>query len=214
MQEPGDKARQRYAEGIYEGCLAPQEERRNLAFQQLTSYLAARLAQAPAWPGLQASGLDAEVLQQTLLEIWSVLQRPGARLEQPAAFLKWARVILFRQMALALKQVHPLSLERQPADLLENLVETREPDPLAALVQEETREELANAIRTLKNPHYQRVLLGTYFAEQEESELAARWQVRVQDIYLWRYRALKALRKQQTARPAGAQACARMLNGR
>jgi DNA-directed RNA polymerase specialized sigma24 family protein len=46
----------------------------------------------------------------------------------------------------------------------------------------------------MRNLRYRQVLIYTYIVGVDESEQARRLQVRVQDIYLWRHRALKALR--------------------
>jgi DNA-directed RNA polymerase specialized sigma24 family protein len=183
---------------LCEGCLSSEAGVCNLAFENLERYLAETLTYSSAAAGLRAQGLDCEVLQLTLLEIWSTFQRRGAGPERPAAFLKWAKVILFRQLSHYLGQLQHsvwLSLETQPEPVLEALVDLSDVDPLDTVVQEEERKELKEAILALKNRQYQEVLLSTLFAGLEERELAARWQVRVQDIYLWRCRALKALRK-------------------
>jgi RNA polymerase sigma factor (sigma-70 family) len=148
---------------------------------------------------LRTEGLEAEVLQQTLVEIWESLHR-GAGPAEPAAFLKWSRVILFRQAGHFLdrsRSTLSLSLEAQPEGELEALLDAHQPDPLEVFLEEERQQELQQAIGTLKNPHYQQVLLSTCFVGLEESELAARWKVRPQDIYLWRFRAIQALRKQE-----------------
>ena len=54
---------------------------------------------------------------------------------------------------------------------------------------------LKDAILSLRNRNYQQVLLYTYFVDMDESEMASHLHVPVQEIYMWRYRALRALRK-------------------
>src|SRR5713101_6519678 len=46
----------------------------------------------------------------------------------------------------------------------------------------------------LSNKRYRQVLFGTYLAGMDERELATLLGVQVQEVYLWRHRALKALR--------------------
>jgi RNA polymerase sigma factor (sigma-70 family) len=180
---------------LCEACRAS-DERQQRGFENLQRYLERRLVQMS-----EVLELRAEVLQQTLLEIWDALHGRAAGPNQPAAFLHWVKVILWRKFAQYLEREQRgdwLSLDIQPESVLETLIDPREGDPLAAIVQSERYDELKQVIQTLKNPHYRQVLLSIYFAEVEEQELAARLQARVQDIYLWRYRALQALRKKLT----------------
>ena len=53
---------------------------------------------------------------------------------------------------------------------------------------------LSNAILSLSNKRYRQVLSGIYLAGMDERELATLLDAQVQDVYLWRCRALKALR--------------------
>lgn len=186
------------SQALCEGCQASDSWIREQAFENLGRFLRETLASSSTAAGLRADGQDAEVIQQTLLEIWSIFQRQGAGPDCPAAFLGWARVILLRQLSRHFKlsrRVVCCSLEAQAEPIFEELVNERDVDPLDTVLQEEGRAELQEAIRSLKNPLYQRVLLATFFSDLEVRELAIRWQVRAQDIHLWRCRALKALRK-------------------
>jgi len=179
---------------LCEACISVDYERRNLGFENLQRYLETALTRRSVRLEQRV-----EVVQQTLLEIWGIVQRRGAGPEQPAAFLKWAHVILLRQLFHHLKQAGRedcISLEMEAESLLEFLIDPRDTDPLDTVLSGELQLELKKAILALKNPQYRQVLLSTFFAEIEERELAARLKVQVQDIYLWRYRALKALRKQ------------------
>lgn len=190
---------------LCEACRSREVDLRDLAFERLRDYLEEALARAGRVTGRWMDDLKAEALQQTMVEIFAALRRDGGGPEQPAAFLKWARVILFRQLSRCLRQgprADWLSLEAQDELALTELADESEADPLDAILRDELREELKKAISTLKNPHYRDVLLQIFFAGLEERELAARWQVRVRDIYTWRFRALRALR----GRPEIAQA--------
>lgn len=194
------------AQAVYEACQANESSVRERAFENLERCLAEAMAHSPEAAKLRASGQDAEVIQQTLLEIWSIFQRRVPDLDQPAAFFGWVRVILYRQLSRQLNQARRavwISLETQPELELEELGDCVDADPLDTIMKEETHKELREAILSLKNPQYQQVLLGTFFGGLEESELALRCRARVQDIYLWRCRALKALRKTGAVARAG-----------
>ena len=187
------------SQALCEACRSPEVRRRDLAFEHLRSYLEGVLAQSGKTVWWWTDELRAEALQQTMVEIFNGLRRASGGLEQPAAFLKWARVILLRQFSRCLREnwrADWLSLDAQEEPVLAALTDEGEEDPLHAVLRDELREELKKAISSLKNPHYRDVLLQTVFSGLEESELAARWQVRVQDIYIWRFRALQTLRRQ------------------
>ena len=61
---------------------------------------------------------------------------------------------------------------------------------------QELQKTLVNALLSLRNPRYRQVLLANYFMDLDEREMAQQLGVDVQDVYLWRHRALKALRQQ------------------
>jgi RNA polymerase sigma factor (sigma-70 family) len=185
-------ARSLCAQVLYAACQSSDARVRDLAFENLRGYLAAVLARECG------AELRAEVLQQTMIEIFQCICEKKSGPENPAAFLKWARVILLRQLSHHKRQswhVDLLSLEAQNEPVLAGLVDETGPDPLERLLQDELRAQLKRAIATLRNVRYQTVLLKTFFDGWNEQELAALWQVRVKDIYLWRFRALQALRK-------------------
>ena len=184
---------------LCEACLASKEDRRDLGFENLRNYLAEVLAHTVVGVPGRADELRGEALQQTMIEIFKSLRRQNGGLEQPAAFLKWARVILFRQLSRCRRQariVEGLSLEDQAESALAKLIDKANIDPLEALVRGEHLLELRRTIAAMRNPQYRAVLIHIFFLGLEERELAALWQVRARDISLWRCRALKALRKQ------------------
>jgi len=184
---------------LCEACLASEENVRNLGFENLRNYLAEVLAHAVVGVPGRVGELRGETLQQTMVEIFKSLRKGSGGPEQPAAFLKWARVILFRQLSRCRQQAREregLSLEDQAESALATLVDKTNIDPLETLVRSERLLELRRAIAAMRNPQYRAVLLYIFFIGLEERELAALWQVRVCNISLWRCRALKALRKQ------------------
>ncbi len=71
------------------------------------------------------------------------------------------------------------------------------PDCVEEFFTKELQRILKHAILSLRNPRYRQVLIGIFLAGMEEHELASSMGVPVQDIYLWRHRALKALRSNQ-----------------
>lgn len=192
-------ARSLCSQALYEGCLSSEARVRELAFENLKKYLEGVLARTGGAVWWSTSDLRADALQQTLVEILQSLRGNKGGPEQPTAFLKWSRVILWRQLSHYRRREPPvslLSLEDQSEPVLAELLDEKDADPLDAILRLERREELKKAIASLRNPHYREVLLKTFFAGLEERELATLWQVPVADIYLWRCRALKALRKQ------------------
>ena len=61
---------------------------------------------------------------------------------------------------------------------------------------QEVQKTLVDVLLSLRNPRYRQVLLATYILEIDEREVARRLGVEVQEVYVWRHRALKALRQQ------------------
>ncbi len=180
-------------------CLSSEERVRDRGFENLRNYLAEVLVHAAVGVQGKAEEVRGEALQQTMVEIFKSLRKRDGGPGQPAAFLKWARVILFRQLARCRQEARDadgLSLEGQAEAALGKLVDKANIDPLEALLCSERLAELRRAIATMRNPQYRAVLVHIFFIGLEERELAALWQVRVRDISLWRCRALKALRKQ------------------
>lgn len=125
VEEPDWQALELLAQGLCsqalcEGCLSPKEEVRELAFADLRRYLEEALSHGVARS--LSSELRAEVLQQTLLEIWSSVHQHGAGPDKPRAFLKWAHVILLRQLSKHRdnsRRAVWLSLETQPEQVFE-----------------------------------------------------------------------------------------------
>lgn len=183
-------------------CMAwrsPEVAIRDGAFANLRRYLHSSLLQASSsasW--LRSANNMEDVLHQTLLVLHRMrLYNTHAGPDDPATFLKWVHTVLMREMYASLRADERnacLSLDAQPAAFQEQFVSTCYDDPQEYVLQHELRASLKAAILSLRNPRYRQVLLYTYLAEMDERELARSWQVPVQDVYMWRYRALKALR--------------------
>jgi DNA-directed RNA polymerase specialized sigma24 family protein len=188
------------SQALGEGCVSQDEDVRNLALEQVQRYLHEVLAASSAGATARERGLEMDIVQQTMIEIWQASLNPRTALKQPGAFLKWARVILFRCCKRILQHEQPagwISLEGQTEAFCEALIDLSEQNPLDRLVQQEESQQLRQAILALKNERYRQVLLATLMEGLHARDLAVRWQVRAQDIALWQCRGLKALRRQQ-----------------
>ena len=140
-----------------------------------------------------------DLLHQTLEELHLVLMRgANAGPDDPAAFLKWMSTILHRKVY-AYQQKSgrhlSLSLEQQVEDSVEQWEDERNPDPLKGVLQKELHQALKAAILSLRNPRYKEVLWYSFLLGMDEIELASQLHASVDEIYVWRCRALKALRK-------------------
>lgn len=189
---------------LYEACCSQDEERRNCAFGNLARYLAEvlRWSTYAEFLATHASAAD-DVLQSTLEELQSKLD--PARLlgpDEPASFLQWSKTILIRHayhFTQQAQRVTTLSLEWQLATPQgeEEAAFVMSQDVEEIVAAQELQQALKDAILSLKNPRYQLVLLGIYFVGMEEQELAALMKTSVQEVYLWKHRALKALRSKR-----------------
>jgi len=170
---------------------------RNYAFANLRRYLERSLVHTRYSASLQSRAhMLEDVLHQTLeiLHLSSMEQAAGP--DDPASFLKWTQTILIRQARAFLIKYHReenLSLDELSELFAEQFVDTAS-DPLRQVLLKELQQVLGDVILTMRNQRYREVLLYTYIAGMNERELARRLQVPIQDIYLWRHRALKALR--------------------
>ncbi len=184
---------------LYVAWCSPEQERRDRAFENLKRYLGNSLQHLSYAKGLKLHLNEMEdVLQQTLSNLFLILNRnPAAGPNDPATFLKWTQTILIRNTYGYLQKARSesrLSLEAQPETVIEPLIDRHNADPQEQVLQKELQDALKNAILSLRNPRYRQVLIYTYLAGMDESELACHLQVQVQDVYLWRHRAIKALR--------------------
>ncbi|HEY4386361.1 MAG TPA: hypothetical protein VGN34_18040 [Ktedonobacteraceae bacterium] len=176
-----------------------------LAYGNLQGHLRRSLLRTRYGPLLQGYICATEdVVNSTLEILCTEAARKGSDgPDDPAAFLKWTQTIVIRQARLYVQRYQRdtcLSLDEQSELFAENIVDTREGDPLHQLLVQELRQILAQAIMGMNNKRYQQVLLYSYLAEIDEHELAKQLRVPVTDIYLWRHRALKMLRNKPEVR--------------
>ena len=184
---------------LYAAWCSPEQECCDRAFENLRRYLESSLRHLSFAKGLELPVDQIEdILQLTMSSLVLARNRnPPAGPSDPAAFLKWTQTILIRTLFACLQKSRSescLSLEAQPQAVVEQLVDSRNQDPQEQVLQGELQHILKNAILSLRNPRYRQVLICTFLAGMDEGELACYLQVEVQDIYLWRHRALKALR--------------------
>jgi RNA polymerase sigma factor (sigma-70 family) len=173
---------------------------RNYAFYNIRRYLDYSLMNTRYAALLRTVAHAKEDIVHQALEILLAVEMKGP--DDPASFLKWIQTILIRQAhAYIQKQQRggEVSLDAQMELLQERLVNHSDgaDDPLEYVLLQELHEALGKAILSIRNPNYRLVLVYTYLAGVDEDELAQRLRVAVQDIYLWRHRALKALRRNQ-----------------
>ncbi|HEX6477683.1 MAG TPA: sigma-70 family RNA polymerase sigma factor [Ktedonobacteraceae bacterium] len=176
-----------------------EQEQRELAFANLRRYLEFSL-QHSRYGSLLTQYTNAidDVLHQALADLHvALVGKEAAGPDDPAAFLKWTQTIALRHAYAFLQKCQReqyVSLDNQPEGFTEQFVDSNNADPQEEVLRKELQQVLKNAILSLSNPRYRDVLIYTYLAGISESELAAHLGVQVQDIYMWRHRALKALR--------------------
>jgi RNA polymerase sigma factor (sigma-70 family) len=171
----------------------------NCVFGNLRRYLEHSLSQTSYAYAIQRYGHATEdIVHQTLETLYTMIARcKHAGPDDPASFLQWSQTILIRQAQAFLikcQRNENVSLETLPEPLTERFVDTNNSDPLEYVLLRELQQTLGSAILSLRNPRYRQVLIYTYVAGVDDGELARRLQVQVQHVYLWRHRALKALR--------------------
>ncbi len=185
---------------LYEAWRTSDVSMRNYAFYNIRRYLEQSLMNT-RYASLLRTVVHAEedVVHQTL-EILLTVEMKGP--DDPAAFLKWIQTILIRQAHAYVQRQQrggEVSLDAQMELLQERLVNQSDGagDPLEHVLLQELHEALGKAILSMRNSNYRLVLVYTYLAGVDEDELAQRLHVALQDIYLWRHRALRTLRRNQ-----------------
>ena len=186
---------------LYAAWCSQNPEMRNRAFDNLRRYLSYSLLQTSYASQLRDYADDGceDVVQQTMVTLYlEAIRKEHPGPDDPASFLKWAQTILIRQAHVSLtkyQRENTISLDAQKELLVERYVATgNDGDPGARVFRQELQRTLGEAILSMRNHRYRLVLIYTYLADMNERELAARLGVQLQDIYLWRHRALKALR--------------------
>ncbi|MDQ6645556.1 MAG: sigma-70 family RNA polymerase sigma factor, partial [Chloroflexota bacterium] len=181
---------------------SPQIEVRNAAFANLRRYLEGSLRSTGYASTFQQNASAAEdVLQQVLEEMHlSVTRNPLAGPDDQASFLKWAQTALIRHAHAYVWKCEKepcFSLEKQQEQYNDIADDEQHQNPQQYVERHELQQALKDAILSLRNLRYRQVLLYTYLADMNESELADLLHVSVQEIYMWRYRALRALRNKE-----------------
>lgn len=184
---------------LYLACCSLDPDTRNCAFENLERYLKHSLACSRYAQSLaEHANASEDVVQQTLAELHRLISlHPAKGPDDPAAFLKWAQTILIHNAHNLLesrKREMSISLDAQTEAFLDAHVEGEYIDHSVIIEAKELQEIIKHAMLSLRNPRYRLVLAGTFLAELDEAELASIMGVQIQDIYLWRHRALKALR--------------------
>jgi RNA polymerase sigma factor (sigma-70 family) len=201
--EPSPKLLRRMAQRICSRVLcaawrSPDSDVRNCAYDNLRQYLTLLLQRSHYADSLRQQTIALEdVIQQTLELLYcEVLRDPCAGPDDPAAFLKWVQTYMIHQAyGFVEKSVRTpvLSLDENIELIAEQIVDMSSGDPMDHMLRYELRQQLLDAILSLRNPSYQKVLIYTFIVGMDECEIAQVLNVSVQKIYLWRYRALKAL---------------------
>lgn len=183
---------------LYVAWRSPERALRECAFENLRRYLAFTLQQCGYAAALSRyEDAKEDVLHQTLEELHRMVLRGSGGPDDPSAFLKWVQTIGIRQAHSYLQKCQRdtcVSLDEQVETNAEQFIDMVEKNPQEYVEEGELHQTLKDAILSLRNLRYQQVLIYTYLIEMDERELAERLRVQVQDVYMWRHRALKALR--------------------
>lgn len=188
---------------LCKACCSCEPTERNIAFENLRDYLKSCLPLTPYARVFQSDEYAVEdVVYQTLETLHMALNGETASgPSDAAAFLKWSQTIFIRHAhAFVEKMKHEqrlISLEVQVEEFGEqdHYIDRLQQGPEEFVIHQELHQALTDAILSLHNSRYRDVLLFTYLGGMGESELARKLGVPVQDIYMWRHRALKTLSK-------------------
>lgn len=183
---------------LHDACRSTDSELRNLAFRNVCIYLGRLLPHVRYADSLRTyTGAMEDVLQQTMETLQRKLCRAECpELRDPASFLKWTYMVLIHQARVFLqsykREGECSSLDALPAAITEEWIDTSVRDPAERLVALELRQALVKIISAMRNQRYRQVLLYG-IAGLDEQEVARRLHASLQDIYLWRHRAVKRL---------------------
>ena len=167
------------------------------AFANMRHYLGRILSRSihvVQWPHTSHSLED--VLHETLETLYMLSRRENGGPDDPDCFLKWTQTVAVRQayaFAEQTKKANILSFENDCELFSEQFVEKSE--PLKEVLIQELRNTLIYALMELRNRQYRQVLFYTYLLHLDGTEVAEKMGVQVQEVYMWRRRALIALRK-------------------
>lgn len=185
---------------LYSAWISGEPELRNRAYENMRRYLERALYSCRyAEELLQYSDAIDDILNQTLFELFHNLERnPSARPRDPTSFIRWTQVAAIHHahaFVYGLRANRYDSLEEGKEVYGEQLFDERNHNPEEGVIAQQLQQVLIHAILALRNPLYRQVLLSLYVAGMEEKELANALGVSVQEIYMRKFRAVQALRK-------------------
>jgi len=211
QENVGEKVQMRYdvlvgmalqicSRALYAAWSSREPELRNRAYENMRRYLERALYSCSyAQKLLQYSDAIDDILNQTLFELFHNLERnPSARPRNPASFIRWTQVAAIHHahaFVYGLRNDRYDSLEEGKEIYGEQLIDERNQNPEEGVMAQQLQQVLIHAILLLRNPSYRQVLLSLYLAGMEEKELANDLGVPTQEIYIRKFRAVKALRK-------------------
>ncbi len=166
----------------------------NLYLRHYLGSILSRSSHVVQWPHTNQSLED--VLHETLETLYTQSKGENGGPDDPDCFLKWTQTVAVRQayaFAEQTKHTHVLSFENNSELFSEQFVEKSE--PLKEVLIQELRDTLVHVLMTLRNIRYRQVLFYTYLLHLDGTEVAEKMGVSVQEVYIWRRRALIALRK-------------------
>jgi RNA polymerase sigma factor (sigma-70 family) len=185
---------------LYAAWSSQEPELRNQAYENMRRYLertlhTCRYAQKLA----QCSDAIDDILNQTLFELFHNLERnPSARPRDPAAFIRWTQVAAIHHahaFVYGLRDNRFDSLEGGKDIYGEQLIDERNQNPEEGVIAQQLQQVLFHAILSLRNPSYRQVLFSLFLAGMEEKELAHTLGLPTQEVYIRKFRAVQALRK-------------------
>lgn len=185
---------------LYAAWVSGEPERRNRAYENMRQYLQRSLYSCRyAQKLLQHSDAIDDILNQTLFELFHNLERnPSARPKDPTAFIRWTQVAAIHHahaFIYGLRNDRYDSLEEGKETYGEQLIDERNHNPEESVIAQQLQQVLIHAILSLRNPSYRQVLFSLYLVGMEEKELANALGVPTQEIYIRKFRAVQALRK-------------------
>lgn len=185
---------------LYAAWSSEEAELRNRAYENMRRYLERALSSCRyAQKLVRHSDAIDEILNQTLFELFHNFERnPSARPKDPAAFIRWTQVAAFHHahaFVYRLRNDRYDSLEEGKEVYGEQLIDECNHNPEEGVIAQQLQQVLIRAILALRNPSYRQVLFSLYLEGMEEKELAHILGVSTQEVYMRKFRAVQALRK-------------------
>lgn len=185
---------------LYAAWSSQEPELRNRAYENMRRYLERTLHTCRyAQKLVQYSDAIDDILNQTLFELFHNLERnPSARPRDPAAFIRWTQIAAIHHahaFVYGLRDNRYDSLEEGKEIYGEQLIDERNQNPEEGVIAQQLQQVLFHAILALRNPSYRQVLFSLFLAGMEEKELAHTLGLPAQEVYIRKFRAVQALRK-------------------